>query len=60
MAIRQELLDELRKRREEALACGGLDKIAKRHEKGLLGARERIDNLFDAGSFQESGMHANQ
>jgi len=60
MAIRQELLDDLRKRREEALACGGRDKVAKRHDKGLLDARERIENLFDAGSFQEAGMHANQ
>jgi len=60
MAIRQELLDELRKRRQEALACGGLDKIEKRHAKGLLSARERLDGLFDEASFQESGMHANQ
>lgn len=57
MAIRQELLDELKARRDEALACGGLDKIEKRHQKGLLGARERLDGLFDSGSFQESGMH---
>jgi propionyl-CoA carboxylase beta chain len=57
MAIRKELLEELKRRREEALACGGRDKIEKRHQKGQLCARERIDILFDDDSFQESGMH---
>ena len=57
MAIRKELLDELESRRKEALACGGLDKLEKRHKKGLLGARERLDGLYDSGSFQEAGMH---
>lgn len=57
MAIKQEFLDELKARREDALACGGLDKIEKRHQKGQLSARERLDGLFDSGSFQESGMH---
>jgi propionyl-CoA carboxylase beta chain len=59
MAIKQELLDELRKRREEAALGGGADKIAKRHEKGQLTARERVENLFDPDSFDESGMHVN-
>ena len=58
MAIEQKLIDELRKRREKALNLGGKDKIAKRHEKGLMSARERLDNLFSKGSFQEFGMHA--
>ena len=57
MAIKQDLLDELRKRREEALVGGGLDKIQKRHEKGLLSARERLHVLFDPDSLQELGMH---
>ncbi|MBA7635124.1 Propionyl-CoA carboxylase beta chain [subsurface metagenome] len=35
---------------------GGKDKIAREHEKGKLTARERIDLLLDAGSFNEFGM----
>jgi propionyl-CoA carboxylase beta chain len=57
MAIRTELLEELHARREEALAGGGLDKLEKRRQKGLLNARERLDDLYDAGSLQELGMH---
>lgn len=59
MAIKQELLDELRKRRAEASLGGGADKIAKRHDKGQLSARERVEALFDADSFDEAGMHVN-
>jgi len=58
MAIAKEFLDELKKRRAIALACGGLDKLAERKKKGLLNARERIDMLFQPGTFVESGMHA--
>lgn len=50
-------IDDLRRRREAALACGGIDKIAERHAKGLLSARERLDLLFAEGTFQEIGMH---
>ena len=57
MAIRTELMDELIARRKEAMAGGGEDKMEKRRKKGLMNARERLDNLYDEGSFQESGMH---
>lgn len=57
MAIRQELLDQLEERRKSALSSGcGPEKAEARHAKGLLTARERIDDLVDAGSFQEAGM----
>lgn len=60
MAIKQKLLDQLNVRREEALSSNcGEDKIAARHAKGLMTARERIYNLVDKGSFQEAGMHVN-
>ncbi len=59
MAIRKELLEELRKRRAEAAVGGGADKIEKRHSKGQLSARERVEQLFDEDSFEESGMHVN-
>jgi len=58
MAIEKHLVDELRKRREIALNLGGKDKIEKRHEKGLMTARDRLDNLFTKGTFQEFAMHA--
>jgi len=46
-------LAELRRRREEILAGGGPEKAAKQHERGKLTARERLDLLFDPGSFVE-------
>jgi acetyl-CoA carboxylase carboxyltransferase component len=49
---------ELRKRRAEALAMGGPERIARHHESGRLTARERIDLLIDAGSWHELGMLA--
>jgi propionyl-CoA carboxylase beta chain len=56
MAIKQKLLDQLNARREEALSSNcGEDKIAARHAKGLMTARERIYKLVDKGSFQELG-----
>ena len=57
MAIRTDLMDELIARRKEAMAGGGQDKMDKRRKKGLMTARERLDDLYDEGSFQESGMH---
>jgi propionyl-CoA carboxylase beta chain len=58
MPIDPKLIDQLNERRAEALVSGAADKIAQRHEKGLLTARERVDALFQAGSFQEFGMFA--
>lgn len=58
MAIDKALLDELARRRAEAEASGGPDKIAARHAKGLLTARERLEALFAADTFQEFGLHA--
>jgi len=58
MAIQQALIDELHRRREAVLAGGGQAKLDERRKKGLLTARDRIDELFEPGTFQESGMHA--
>ena len=58
MAISRKLADELDKRRDVALEGGGAKKAAERHEKGRLTARERIEALFSAGTFQEFGLHA--
>jgi acetyl-CoA carboxylase carboxyltransferase component len=53
-----ELAAEVHRRREKALKMGGDDKVARQHEKGKLSVRERIDLLFDAGSFVEFGLLA--
>jgi propionyl-CoA carboxylase beta chain len=58
MPIDPTLMESLRQRREEALVGGGIDRIEKRHEKGVLTARERLTLFFDGGQFIEFGMHA--
>jgi len=39
---------------------GGAERIAKQHERGKLTVRERLDLLFDADSFVELGLLAEQ
>ena len=58
MAIDPKLLEELRERRAVARKAGGEEKLAKRHAKGQMGARERLETFFEEGTFQEFGMHA--
>ncbi|MEM8549821.1 MAG: acyl-CoA carboxylase subunit beta [Verrucomicrobiota bacterium] len=58
MAIDKALLTELKKRRDKANAAGGKARVDKRHEKGLMTARERLEAFFTKGTFQEFGMHA--
>lgn len=48
-------LDDLAQRREAARAMGGEERLAKKHAKGQLDARGRIDYLLDPGSFRELG-----
>jgi propionyl-CoA carboxylase beta chain len=60
MSIKPELIEELNARRKEAKLGGGTDKIEKRHAKGQLSARERVETLFDENSFQECGLHVDQ
>ncbi len=48
-----DVLEELKKRNAAAEAGGGPERNAKRHARGLLTARERVDLLFDPGSFVE-------
>ncbi|MDX2109400.1 MAG: acyl-CoA carboxylase subunit beta [Verrucomicrobiota bacterium] len=58
MAISPKLLEELAARRKAALASGGEAKLKARADKGQMSARGRLDNLFEANTFQEFGMHA--
>ena len=46
----------LKKEREQALVGGGQKRIDKIHERGRLTARERLELLFDDGTFQELDM----
>ena len=48
-------LEQLETNRLENLTGGGLDRIELQHSLGKLTARERIDRLVDAGSFDEIG-----
>ncbi len=49
-------LDHLLQLRAEALLGGGQDRIDKQHAAGRLTARERIELLLDADSFEEFDM----
>lgn len=53
-----EYLDELRRRKAEALEQGGADAVARLHQRGKLSARERLSLLLDRDSFHEIGMLA--
>jgi acetyl-CoA carboxylase carboxyltransferase component len=55
-AFKRALEEEHGRRRKKALAMGGPEKLAKRARPGVLDARARIDRLFDAGTFTESGL----
>jgi acetyl-CoA carboxylase carboxyltransferase component len=50
-------LATLAQRRAKIASPGGAAKIAERHEKGLLTARERLLDLFQNNTFQEYGAH---
>lgn len=47
------ILDELAEKRAQARLGGGQRRIDAQHKKGKLTARERLEVLFDEGSFEE-------
>src|SRR6266705_7112707 len=53
-------VEDLKSRRKRNLAMGGEEKVARQHQRGKLTVRERIDLLFDPGTFVELGLLANQ
>ena len=53
------ILKQLEERRENARRGGGERRINAQHAKGKLTARERLDVLLDAGSFEEYDMFVN-
>ncbi len=54
----EHLVAELRQKKEHLRQGGGPDRLARQREQGKLTARERIDALVDAGSFEEFGLFA--
>lgn len=56
MATSEEKLRKLRALRKAAELGGGKTRIKKIHDSGRLTARERINLLFDPGTFQELGV----
>jgi propionyl-CoA carboxylase beta chain len=49
----QKTLEELERRKRESEQGGGQARIDRQHNEGKLTARERIQLLFDSGSFEE-------
>ncbi len=52
----EKLLNEYRDRKTAGMLGGGAARIEKQHAKGKYTARERLDLLFDEGSFHELEM----
>ena len=51
-------LEELRRREALAREMGGEERVARQHASGRRTVRERIDRLFDPGTFHETGALA--
>jgi acetyl-CoA carboxylase carboxyltransferase component len=51
-----EKIADLKEREEREKAMGGAEAVAKHKAKGKLTARERLDKLFDPGSFVETDL----
>ncbi len=49
-------LEEIERRKSEALSMGGEARLARQKDRGRLNARERIATLFDPGTFSEIGQ----
>jgi propionyl-CoA carboxylase beta chain len=52
------MLEDLRKRKEQAVHAGSERSVQRQHDKGKMLARERIEYLLDEGSFHELDMLA--
>jgi hypothetical protein len=58
MTIRPDLIEKLRAKRAKLTENVSPEKLEALHAKGLLSARERLETLFDEGTFQELGLYA--
>lgn len=55
---KDELLAELREKRQRIKEMGGRESVERQKKRGKLTARERIEMLLDEGSFREVGIFA--
>ena len=56
MGIVEDKIKDLKEREKKVLQMGGEKAVAKHKEKGKLTARERLNHLFDPGTFREIDM----
>ncbi len=56
MGVVADKIKDLKEREKKILGMGGEKALAKRKEQGKLNARERLDLLFDQGTFREIDM----
>ncbi len=56
MGVTADRIKDLKERQKRLLEMGGQKAVAKHKEKGKLTARERLDRLFDPGTFREIDM----
>lgn len=56
MGVASDKIEELKQKEAQILQMGGEKALEKRKEKGVLNARERLNHLFDEGSFRELDM----
>jgi acetyl-CoA carboxylase carboxyltransferase component len=58
----ERLIDTFKAKRQVIMEMGGAAKVEAHRREGKLDARERLDRLFDTGTFQEIGMftHSDQ
>ncbi|OGO02580.1 MAG: propionyl-CoA carboxylase [Chloroflexi bacterium RBG_13_52_14] len=56
----REEVEKLHNLRKEIVKMGGEEPVKRQHDRGKLTARERLDLLFEAGTFVETGMLGNE
>ncbi len=56
MGVTSDKIQELKQKEKQIMGMGGEKALEKRREKGRLNARERLDILFDKGTFRELDM----
>ncbi len=56
MGVTSDKIEELKQKEAQVLKMGGEKALEKRREKGKLNARERLNMLFDDGTFREVDM----
>src|SRR5687768_10469409 len=53
-----EAVAELNEKKAKAREMGGAERVQRQHDQNKMTVRERIDRLFDTGTFQERGLLA--